>query len=559
MLAVSMAAVADAESGLVTLPEAPGRTGRWWEGPHPTTGGSQIPTRLTTVERLHNRMPADRTVAWLVALGITAFAFILRIVFLGRPEGMVFDEIYYAKDAYSLLQSGFERNWAEGSDGAVIQGDFSGLQDSGSFIVHPPVGKWLIALGIQLFGFTSFGFRFPSVIAGCALILVTFFLTRRLARSTMVGAVAAILLSMDGLHFTMSRIALLDIFQAFFTVAAVAALVVDRDWFRGKLADHLDARGIADFGGAFGPILLWRPWRLLAGVLFALACATKWNSVYALAAFSVLSVAWDAGARRLAGAGGDTWRTLITDAPAAFFYQVVVPIPVYVLTWAGWLANPGGYARDYGADNPDDPAVRLFGDALGSLWHYHTEIFDFHTGEGIKEATHVYEAHPAGWLVVARPIGIDAVNDIPAGSEGCPGPENCLRVMSGMGTPVLWWVGVIALVAALLLWVGNRDWRFGVPVVGVASTWLTWFGNAERPLFFFYAIMIIPFTCIAVALFLGKIIGPATGPRRRAGGIAAGLVVAVIALNFAYLYPILTNTLLSYSEWLSRMWFRSWI
>lgn len=504
-------------------------------------------------------MPTDWNIAWLVALGITLFAFVLRIVQLSQPDYMTFDETYYAKDAFALLQSGYERDWTENSDQAVIAGDFSGMQESGSFIAHPPLGKWLIGAGIQLFGFNAFGFRLPSVVFGSLLIFVVIMLTRRLARSTMIGAIAGILLTFDGLHFVMSRIALLDIFQAFFIVAAVAALVVDRDWFRNKLADHLEAKGLPDLQGAAGPLILWRPWRLVAGVLFGLACAVKWNSVYALAAFAVLSVVWDLGARHLAGADRNGLKSLITDAPGAFVSLIIVAIPVYIASWWGWLATSGGYYRDYGLTNPDDPAVKALGKSLGSLWIYHQEIFGFHTGTDMKAATHVYEAHPAGWLIMARPIAIDAVNDIPPGTEGCPGPDECVRVITGMGTPFLWWIGVLALAAALAFWIIGRDWRFGVPVIGLASTWLTWFPNAERPLFFFYAILIIPFTCMALALCLGKVIGPIDGKRRRIGAIVAGVVVALVLVNFAFIYPVLTDTLLPQPNWYSRMWFQSWI
>lgn len=532
---------------------------RWYSAPHPVTGKPQIAPHASTIERLRDRMPTDWNIAWLVALGITLLAFVLRVIQVARPEYMTFDEIYYAKDAYALLQSGYERAWAEGSDAAAMAGDFSGLSEDGSFIAHPPLGKWLIALGIHIFGFNSFGFRLPSVVFGSLVILVVIMLTRRLARSTMIGALAGILLTFDGLHFVMSRTALLDIFQTFFIVAAVAAVVVDRDWFRNKLADHLETTGGADLQGAFGPIVLWRPWRLVAGVLFGLACATKWNSVYVLAVFAVLSVLWDLGARRLAGAGRKSFVSLITDAPVAFFYQVVVAIPVYVATWSGWLAGSGGYDRDWGQDHPTDPVVVALGKGLGSLVQYHREIYGFHTGDEIRHATHVYASHPAGWLVMARPIAFDAVNDIPPGTDGCPGPDNCMRVITAMGTPLLWWIGVLALVAALVLWLATRDWRFGVPVLGVASTWLTWFPQAARPLFFFYAITIIPFTCMAVALCLGKIIGPVGGPRRRAGAMAAGVIVALVIMNFAFLYPVLTDALLSQPEWLARMSFKSWI
>ena len=35
--------------------------------------------------------------------------------------------------------------------------------------------------------------------------------------------------------------------------------------------------------------------------------------------------------------------------------------------------------------------------------------------------------------------------------------------------------------------------------------------------------------------------------------------VALVAANFAYIYPILTDQVLLRSQWLARMWFRSWI
>ena len=72
------------------------------------------------------------------------------------------------------------------------------------------------------------------------MILITIRLVRRVSRSTLIGALAGLLLTFDGLAFVMSRTALLDIFLAFFLVAAVACLAADRDWFRYRLADYLE-------------------------------------------------------------------------------------------------------------------------------------------------------------------------------------------------------------------------------------------------------------------------------------------------------------------------------
>ena len=169
--------------------------------------------------------------------------------------------------------------------------------------MHPPLGKWLIAAGEQLFGMNSFGWRFASLIFGTLLILVTIRLVRRVSSSTLIGGIAGLLLTFDGLEFVMSRTALLDIFLAFFLVAAVACLAADRDWFRNRLAGSSRAPRAADLGGRFGPAAGLRPWRIAAGICFGLALGTKWNALYMLAAFALLALAWDVGARRLAGAG----------------------------------------------------------------------------------------------------------------------------------------------------------------------------------------------------------------------------------------------------------------
>ena len=177
--------------------------------------------------------------------------------------------------------------------------------------MHPPLGKWLIAAGEYVFGMNSVGWRVGPLIFGTLLVLILIRLVRRVSRSTLIGGLAGLLLAFDGLAFVLSRTALLDIFLAFFLLAAVSCLAADRDWFRNRLADHLLKTGQPDLGGRFGPALVVRPWRIAAGVCFGLAVGCKWNALYLLAAFALLSLAWDVGARRLAGAGGFRRSTLV--------------------------------------------------------------------------------------------------------------------------------------------------------------------------------------------------------------------------------------------------------
>ncbi|MBB1482457.1 phospholipid carrier-dependent glycosyltransferase [Tessaracoccus sp. MC1865] len=516
----------------------------------------------TTLTALDDGKLRDRTVGWIVTISITLMAFALRFYNIGFPHKVLFDETYYAKDGWAIMQSGYERNWADGANDLLLKGDLSGMEDTAAFVVHPPLGKILIGLGETMFGMNPFGWRFMALIFGTLLVFLTIRLARRVSRSTLIGAVAGLLLTFDGLAFVMSRLALLDIFQATLAVAAIAALVADRDWFRHRLAHHLRKNNLDDLGGQFGPLMLLRPWRIAAGVLFGLSCAVKWNSIYVLAVFGIVTVVWDLGARQLAGARHRKWLSLVIDAPAAFVQLVVVAVPVYIATWWGWLSTSGGYSRDWGEGNPDHPLVKLFGKALGSLMWYHHQAYEFHTSDKMMtETTHTYQSHPASWILMLRPIGIEAENDIQPGTQGCEAVgDTCMRIISGMGTPVLWWAAALALLAGLYWWIIKRDWRFAVPVLALGAAWLPWFQYADRPIFFFYAIMMIPFSSIALAMAIGKILGPPEHPKRRVRAIVAGLIVALVIVNFAYLYPVLTAELVSRSSWWARMWLgNTWV
>ncbi len=525
------------------------------------------------------RQLTDRWQAWLVTVIIAGVAFAIRFVHLGYPPYLIFDETYYPKDAWTLLHLGYEANWPDASvaNKAIAAGNVFGFQQAtagfkpgAEFVVHPPLGKWLIALGEWAFGMNSFGWRFPSLVAGTILVAATIRLGRRLSRSTLVGALAGVLLTFDGLAFTMSRIGLLDIFQAMFLVLAVSFVVCDRDWFRLRLARHLERTGQIDLGGSFGPHLWWRPWRLAAGLTFGLACGVKWNSMFVLFTMAILSVLWDRSARHLAGAGKRSWWSLLRDGVPAAITLGVLAVAVYIATWWGWFATQGGWDRQWGR-NPAPDADSIFnrhhgwlvhhlGSPLASWIYYHHEIYAFHTGEYMKEQTHVYNSNPAGWLFMTRPIGLDAVNGIKPGQQGCTAVnDTCLRVISGAGTPTLWWLCVIGFIIAIIWWVAGRDWRVVPPLLAACSTWIPWFRYDDRPVFFFYAICIIPFTVILLAMVMGRFIGPPDGPHRRRNAWIVGAVVSLVVLNFAFQYPILTDQLLTRRSWWMRMWFPTWI
>ena len=90
----------------------------------------------------------------------------------------------------------------------------------GDMVVHPPVGKWVIAFGEWIFGPTSsFGWRFSVALLGTISILMVGLIARRLFRSSWLGTIAAFLTAFEGHHFVHSRTGLLDLILMFFALA----------------------------------------------------------------------------------------------------------------------------------------------------------------------------------------------------------------------------------------------------------------------------------------------------------------------------------------------------
>jgi dolichyl-phosphate-mannose--protein O-mannosyl transferase len=491
--------------------------------PGPADVGDDVRRRLVPP------MPADGVLAWVATIGVALIAAVLRLVGLASPKGKIFDEIYYAVDAHNLTIHGVEWNSQTGT---------------GGFIVHPPLGKWIIGLGEVLFGYNDTGWRIMSVVAGVAAVVIAVRLGRRLFRSTVLGCAAGLLISLDGMEFVSSRVALLDIFLMVFTLAAFAALVLDREAGRRRFLAALEATGEPT------PRRTWRTvpwWRLAAGVLTGCALAVKWSAIWYLLLFLVLLFVWEAHTRKAAGVK-HAWRDSILDEigwTGLFFFLTIV---TYVSSWAGWLATDQGYDRHWLANNghAEPPIIG----ALYNLYHYHVDILNFHTG---LTKSHPYQSWPWEWLVLGRPVAYYYSNNCPHGGTTCSAEVVLL------GTPVLWWAFLPALVVTLWWAIAKRDWRAWAILGGSAMGILPWVYfqySDHRTMFYFYALPSEPFLVLAVVLVLGMIIGPpgASRDRRLIGGVIAGTYLVLVALCFLYFYPLYVGESIPYQDWYARMW-----
>lgn len=504
-------------------------------------------------ERLVGRTPTDVVWGWVGPLLVTALAAVLRLWDLGRPTTLVFDETYYVKQAYSYLVAGYELRWPEGADAAFAAGSPAPL-DEAEFPVHPPVGKWVLALGQLLLGSDDpAGWRLGAAVTGTLSVLLVARLGRRLFSSTLLGSTAGLLLAVDGQHLVLSRTGLLDVVLSFFVLAAVAALVLDRDASRARLARRVAGLPERALAGA-GPWLLARPWRLVAAVCLGLAVGTKWSGLYAFAALGLMSVLWDCGARRAAGVRHWAVGGVLKDGVPAAVGMLAAAGATYLASWAGWFASTGAHLRQYAAGDPG--YLPWLPDPLASLWKFHVDMYTFHVGLG---SPHPYESSPESWLVQGRPTSF--YYEAPGlGVDGCD-VQSCSQAVTALGNPVVWWGGAAALVVLVGVWALRRDWRAGAVLAPVAGLYLPWFLYPERTTYTFYTVALSPYVALALTMVLGMVLGSSSASprRRRTGALVAGAVVVAAVLAAAFFWPVWTAQTIPLEHWRWRMWLPSWI
>lgn len=476
-------------------------------------------------------------------VALTVLAALLRFVNLGHPSTIVFDETYYVKDAWSQWLLGYTANWPDGADDAFGSGTVPDSLTTGSFSVHPPLGKWLIGLGMWMFGADSaFGWRAAVALCGTLSVLLVYLIAKTITSSTPVATVAGFLLAIDGLSIVLSRVALLDGILTFFVLLGCWFVLLDRrrhlDRLRTRLANHHDPRT------PWGPVLWNRPWLFAAGVAFGAATAVKWSGLYVLAAFGLYIVVTDALARRRLGV--TFWPVdAMRQGAVAFVLLVPVAALTYLSSWTGWLVTAGGYDRQSAAGQEADGPWAWVPEPLRALWRFHESIYAFHVG---LSTPHGYQSDAWQWPLLVRPTSMHWSQS-----------GDTVEAVSSIPNPLIWWAGIAAAVLLLVVFVRFRDAQAAFVLTGIAATYAPWLLYPDRTIFQFYTVAMMPFLVIAIALAAHRIAG-STQPDRRLSGQRVVLIFLIVAtLLSAFWYPVWTAMPVPYEFWRLHNWLPTWV
>lgn len=324
-----------------------------------------------------------------------------------------FDEIYYARTAYELI---------------------NGVKPYET--THPPLGKLIIMAGIKLFGLTPFGWRFMGALFGVLMLWPFYILIKNIFGKTVIAACGTIIFCFDFMHFVQTRICTIDTYSVFFIILMYLFM------YRYITQDYKT------------PLRKTLPPLILSGLFFGLGAAAKWTSIYAGAGLLILYVIHLVRRYKYCRANGEKYVgfllwTLIVSAVS----YLIIPFVIYYLSYIP-------YAAAHGFGN--NISVVFTKNYWDMFINNQVHMFSYHSG---LESEHPYSSTWYMWLVDARPILYFRTYL----------ENNTKSLFAAFNNPIVTWSGLLAIISvAISLFKKRSDSRAIMIVAGYLSQLLPW-------------------------------------------------------------------------------------
>lgn len=416
---------------------------RWWQ-------------ELTWLERF--------LAVWIVVIVVG------RWVNLTSPQAVVFDEVYFPKMASQYLAG------------------------ESFFDIHPPLGKLLIALGIQSFGDNYLGWRVVPAIFGSLLPLFAYRLIRVWSGSRMMGLLLALFLVTDGLFVVYARLGLMD--EIMIVFGLLALIFSGQYWRTGRPTE-----------------LIW------AGLALGATISVKWIGA-GFWPLVLLPVLW-------------RWRQERTRFWPTLGQLVLglglIPLTIYVASFSfNWSNN-----------------------FWSSLWQWHLDSFGYNIH---LDATHPFYSVWWSWPIMLRPIWFyhQVVAEQVYGITAMGHP---LWLYSSTLAVVV--ASLMVLYGWFKREPSGLSPLSSLALIGFYALWLPW-AAVSRVLFFYHYLAAYTLALIILAEFISRLASlPGRWRGGRWRGLAP-LYLGVGLAIFILFYPIWVGKAVSQAQFKRLMWLPGW-
>ncbi|MCL2151806.1 MAG: phospholipid carrier-dependent glycosyltransferase [Oscillospiraceae bacterium] len=398
-------------------------------------------------------------------------------------NSIIFDEELYAVTAYEFIHGITPIEWT-----------------------HPPLGKNLIALGINALGMTPLGWRFICALLSILMIIPIYALGKRMFGSPLLGFVAAFGFTFDFMHLAQSRVANIDTFLVTFIVCMFLFM---NEYMRAKPENRLSPKSLT--------------YLALSGVFMGLGISVKWSALFAGLGLGVLfAMAWVdsrefyAKPKNKESFTKDFSKTL----KWCVLFFIVVPMAIYCISYIP-------FARAQGLRWP------------GGIIQEQVDMFNYH--RYIAEDT----AFMSSWWT--WPLDLESLVIYSRLDE----QGGLYRGINTFGNPVLWWSGFLALIWVAKRWISDNDKTARFLFVAWIVQIFPW-AFISRSSYIYHYYPCVPFLSLMVAYFIK------TQQERRQIWYAVSFCALAFIL-FVVFYPVISGAFpisSGYQTWLE--WLPGW-
>lgn len=439
---------------------------------------------ITPLARFTDRLIwlSEHPVFGVMAIALIAFG--TRFWNIDGTADIVFDEVYYPKFAQNYLR------------GETL------------FDAHPPLAKYIIALGIQLLGYAPLGYRCMTALAGSLLPLITYEFVWQLSDRRSWAWLTGWFIAMDGLLLVESRFGLINIYILLFGILSQLCMVLALKRSRQR----------------------WF-WTIITGLMLGASISVKWTGLaYIIGIVAIAGYAWSRYRQTL-------------NAAQIVIGLIIVPIAFYFVQWIPHLMiNP---ERD--------------------IWELHRQIIGFHQnlGVGKTEPIHPYCSPWWSWVLLIRPIAYFFENRPNSMVEFVHAMGNPFLYWLSAIALLLCLSFVIAskfrFPPKAITQIPLRErsqlfWLMFYVMASFLAHWLPW-SLSKRCIFLYHYMPASVFAFAALALLV-SLLWRSPLPKIRALG---GGIFAIVAIAFLFWLPIYIGLPISSGYLPMLMWLRSWI
>jgi dolichyl-phosphate-mannose-protein mannosyltransferase len=394
----------------------------------PLSGVSTLPAHLAGASDSRKDISASADIyrrPFAVAIMFVLVGLALLLFGIGTPSSMFYDEGYFVPEARVFIQGPSPSH-------APVQ-------------EKPPLGKFLLSIGIRAAGDDALGWRVAGAVCGALALVAIFFWAYLLVNDVRLACLAAGLTLFNNFWFVMSRVGMMDaylmIFLTWSLVAFTASLVLDISVGRRRFLF------------------------CLSGVLVGLAGACKWNAidtlaVYFLVTFALLWIAYHPIAGADSSLSGCANKVRRISVSVLLLGLIGAPIASYCLAY--W---PVCKAIHRPFNVHELIAMHI------SIWHFNSTTISNPT---ITSRWYTW------------PFNLN--------------PQRALSYL--VGNPVVAWGGLAAMVVCVRRFWKAVSFQEGLVFLLFAANYLQWAVTPEKGIFYYYyypSVMILGVT-IAVAL-----------------------------------------------------------